>query len=170
MLTLLLLRHAKSSWEGRAKDFERPLAPRGERAAPGMGAYLVAQGLLPELILCSSATRTRQTLALVLPHLSGQPEVMVEDGLYLATSTALLSRLRRVGSGIVRVMMIGHNPGMHGLATMLSGSGEEKALKALGAKFPTAALAAITFAEGDWSQIAPASGRLTHFMTPKRLP
>ena len=96
MLTLSLLRHAKSSWEdGSLKDFERPLAKRGESAAPRMGAFMAERGLAPQLILCSPAVRARQTLDLVLPHLAGDPSVLYEDRLYLAAPSALLARLRR---------------------------------------------------------------------------
>src|SRR5262245_7918722 len=96
MLGLPLLRHAKSRWHAASLDgFARPLAPRGEAAAPRMGAYMAAHGINPQLILCSAAQRTRQTLALILPHLAGNPTVELEDGLYLATAPSLLARIRK---------------------------------------------------------------------------
>jgi phosphohistidine phosphatase len=165
MLSLMLLRHAKSSWDDPAlRDFDRPLAARGRVAAERMGAYMARQDIAPELILSSSAVRTRQTLALVLPRTE------FADGLYLAAPAALLSRLRKVGAAADAVMIVGHNPGMHSLAVTLSGNGDANSLKALAAKFPTAALAVITFDVRNWSRIAPATGRLAEFMTPKRLP
>jgi phosphohistidine phosphatase len=171
MLSLMLLRHAKSSWDDPAlRDFDRPLAARGRVAAERMGAYMARQDIAPELILSSSAVRTRQTLALVLPHLVGKPRTEFADGLYLAAPAALLSRLRKVGAAADAVMIVGHNPGMHSLAVTLSGNGDANSLKALAAKFPTAALAVITFDVRNWSRIAPATGRLAEFMTPKRLP
>ena len=171
MLSLLLLRHAKSSWKNSAlQDFERPLAPRGKRAAPRVGAYMAAQGLSPDLVLSSTAVRARQTLDLVLPHLSGAPRIEYEGGLYLATSADLLSRLRELKSAARAVMIVGHNPGMQGLAVSLAHAGDGKMRKELAAKFPTAALAVIGFKAPDWSKVAPATGTLTHFMAPKRLP
>jgi phosphohistidine phosphatase len=171
MLSLMLLRHAKSSWDDPArKDFDRPLTARGKLAAARMGAYMARQGLAPDLIVSSSAVRARQTLALVLPHLGDKPRTEFAEGLYLATPAALLSRLRKVGAAADSVMIVGHNPGMHSLAVTLSGSGDAGSLKALAAKFPTAALAVITFEARNWSRIGPATGRLAEFMTPKRLP
>ncbi len=170
MLSLLLLRHAKSRWDDPGlEDFDRPLAARGREAAVRMGAYMARQGLAPALILCSSAVRARQTLELVRPHLGGNPATQFADGLYLATPAALLQRLRKLGADVETVLLIGHNPGMHNLAVNLSGSGEKKSLEALAGKFPTAALAVLTFNEHEWSQIAAGGGRLCDFMTPKRL-
>jgi phosphohistidine phosphatase len=171
MLSLMLLRHAKSSWDDPSlKDFDRPLTARGKLAAERMGAYMARQGLAPDLIVSSSAVRARETLALVLPHLGDKPRTEFAEGLYLATPAALLSRLRKVGAAADGVMIVGHNPGMHSLAVTLSGSGDASSLKALAAKFPTAALAVITFEARNWSRIGPATGRLAEFMTPKRLP
>jgi phosphohistidine phosphatase len=170
MLTLCLLRHGKSSWDDASiQDFDRPLAPRGEEAAPRMGAYMAAQGIEPELILCSPAARARQTLALVLPKLAGQPSVEFEDGLYLASSSALLARIRKVRANTHRLMIVGHDPGMHGLAVELSGRGSTEDLNRLANKFPTAGLAVITFRLTQWSQVKPKAGRLDLFMAPRRL-
>jgi phosphohistidine phosphatase len=171
MLTLYLLRHAKSSWDDSSlQDFDRPLADRGEKAAARMGAYIESQGLVPELILCSSAARTRQTLDLILPLLSTKPSVEYETGLYLATSSQLLARIRKVGSAVRKLMLVGHDPGMHGLALDLSGTGRKDDLQRLASKFPTAGLAVITFDSRAWSKVQPASGHLQRFVTPKTLP
>ncbi|KAB2912050.1 MAG: histidine phosphatase family protein [Hyphomicrobiaceae bacterium] len=171
MLTLSLLRHAKSNWDDVGlKDFDRPLAKRGEAAAPRMGAYMAAHGLMPELILCSSAVRARQTLDLVLPSLADSPTITYEDGLYLASASALLARIRRIDAKVKHALVVGHDPGMHGLALELAGSGNAKMLEALATKFPTAGLAVITFNVQRWSQVKAGAGRLACFMTPKRLP
>jgi phosphohistidine phosphatase len=171
MLTLCLLRHAKSNWDDQGlKDFDRPLARRGEAAAPLMGAFMAAEGLAPELILCSPAVRTRQTLDLVLPHLAGGPTVVYEDAFYLAAASRLLARLHQVDAKVHSVMIVGHDPGMHGLALELAGSGEPALLQALAAKFPTAGLAVLTFEASDWRQVTAGAGHLQQFMTPKRLP
>jgi phosphohistidine phosphatase len=170
MLTLFLLRHAKSSWDdARVKDFDRPLAKRGRDAAPRMGAYMAERELIPELVLCSTAARARQTLELVLPSFSPAPAVLFEDGLYLAAAATLLTRLRKIEGGVGKVMIVGHDPGMHRLAVELSATGDPQELQALTAKFPTGGLAVISFQARDWAKIKPATGRLIGFMAPKRL-
>jgi phosphohistidine phosphatase len=170
MLTLSLLRHAKSNWDDPTlKDFDRPLAKRGENAAPRMGAYMEKQGLAPDLVLCSPAVRARQTLDLVLPHLAGGPTVVFEDNFYLAAPTIMLARVRKIDAKVRHVLIVGHDPGMQGLALELSGSGEVQALQALAAKFPTAGLAVIGFKARDWSKVGPGKGRLELFVSPKML-
>ena len=175
MLTLTMLRHAKSSWEEPLDDFDRPLAPRGEKAAPEIGAALAARGLHPDLILCSGAVRARETLTLVLEKLGRPaPEVIYDDALYMAAPRMLLRRLHGIGSAFQRdtprhVMLVGHNPGFEELALLLIGSGSAEDRARLAAKFPTAAAAVITFDVDGWAAIAPGTGRLEHFLTPKRL-
>jgi phosphohistidine phosphatase len=170
MLTLCLLRHAKSSWEDASmQDFDRPLARRGEEAAPRMGAYMAAEGIEPQLILCSPATRARQTLDLVLPKLAGDPSLEFEDGLYLASSSGLLARIRKVRANVKCLMLVGHDPGMHGLAVELAGQGRPEDLHRLANKFPTAGLAVITFGLAHWSQVKPKAGELATFTSPRRL-
>jgi phosphohistidine phosphatase len=170
MLTLSLLRHAKSSWDDASlEDFERPLAKRGESAAPRMGRFMAEQGLAPQLILCSPAVRARQTLDLVLPHLAGGPTVVYEDNFYLAAPSVLLARLRKVEGKVSHVMIVGHDPGMQGLAVELAGGGDAEALRALAAKFPTAGLAVIRFKARSWAKVGRDAGQLEHFMTPKML-
>jgi phosphohistidine phosphatase len=170
MVTLSLFRHAKSSWaESGLRDFERPLAPRGKEAAPKMGAFMESQGLVPDLVLCSPAARAMETLEHALPELAERPEIRYQEGLYHAGPHQMLQLLNDVDTRIGHVMLIGHNPGMHGLALRLAGSGEEDALQALRQKFPTAGLAVIEFEE-VWQQIAPGLGFLRLFMVPRRLP
>lgn len=171
MLTLSLLRHAKSSWdENSLDDFERPLNKRGEAAAPRMGSFMAQHGLAPDLVLCSSAVRARQTLDLVLPRLADRPQVVYEDDFYLAAPSVMLARLRKVDAKARHVMIVGHDPGMQGLALELAGDGEPKLLQALSTKFPTAGLAVIGFKSRMWSKVAPGTGRLALFATPKSLP
>lgn len=182
-LTLLLLRHAKSGWDNPdLDDIERPLAPRGVEAAPRMGAYIAAAGLKPDLVLCSTAERTRQTLSLMLPHLGEpQPEIDYAPALYLAAASELIERIRTIapppgGPGDPRsamprrVMLVGHNPGMHSAAMTLAGSGRRHDITALASKFPTAALAVLTFDSPRWRDVRPASGHLAAFVTPRTLP
>lgn len=170
MLTLSLLRHAKSDWCGPGMDdFDRPLAARGREAAPRMGAYMASAGLRPRLILCSQAVRTQQTLDLVRPFLGEAPEISIERGLYLASSAAMIARLQQVPASVPHVLMVGHDPGMHETALALAGTGAEGAMAALARKFPTAGLAVIAFDVASWDEIAPGRGRLVSFVTPRSL-
>lgn len=171
MLTVSLLRHAKSSWDDpNVQDFDRPLADRGRKDAPRMAAWMARNGVAPQLILSSPSVRTRQTLDLVLPALKGKPAVAYEDDLYLASAGTLLKRIRKVEAGVTHVMLVGHDPGMHSLAMELSGSGNPEELQALAVKFPTAGLAVIAFEARTWTGVRASKGRLVTFMSPKRLP
>ena len=158
---LFLLRHAKSSWDDpELRDHDRPLAPRGRRAAKLMAGHIRDEGIRPSLVLCSSAVRARQTLAGVAPD----GEVSVEQELYGASADDLLDRLRRVPDGVESVMLIGHNPAMQDLALTLAGGGAEQVER----KFPTGALATLSFA-GEWSELAPGGAELVAFVRPKQL-
>lgn len=171
MLKLSLLRHAKSSWDDpELEDFDRPLAKRGAKAAPKMGAFIAAEDLKPDLVLCSGAVRARATLALILPELGvPPPEVSFEDDLYLCVPAVMLDRLRKVKKSVHHVMIIGHNPGLHALALELTGDGDREAMAALATGFPTAALAVFTLKAESWSEIRSASGKLEQFITPRTL-
>ena len=170
MLTLSLLRHAKSSWKNPTlADRDRPLATRGETDAPVMGKAMAECGIDPDLVLCSSARRTRDTLALVLPELKVEPKVVYDDALYHATPAEMLDMLHAIQPGANRVMLVGHNPEIQSFALDLVGSGPKHYRDRLREKYPTAGLAVINFASGLWSSIAVNSGTLTLFLTPREL-
>jgi phosphohistidine phosphatase len=157
---LRLLRHAKSSWDDPAlADHDRPLAPRGRRAAERIGTHLRDEPVEIELVLCSSATRARQTLELVGPP----GEVRIESSLYGASVGQLLERVRRVPDEVDSVMLIGHNPAMEDLAWLLT-----EADSLAGEKFPTGALATLTFT-GSWRQLGPGTAGLESFVRPREL-
>jgi phosphohistidine phosphatase len=110
MKRLYLLRHAKSSWKDTSlPDHDRPLAGRGRRAAKAIARHMREQGIEPDLVLCSSARRARETLDRMEPAV-GTPAVRVEPDLYAASARALLERLRSVLDTVESVMLIGHNP------------------------------------------------------------
>jgi phosphohistidine phosphatase len=146
-------------------DDERPLAPRGRRDAKRIAKHLRRLGCEPELVLCSSAARTRETLELIRPAV-GHATVAVEDDLYAAASDDLLARIRRVPDAVASVMVIGHNPGLQQLALALATGGDE--LERLEAKFPTAALAALSI-EKAWSRLEPSDATLAAYVVPKQL-
>ena len=163
MKRLFLLRHAKSSWDDAdLADRDRPLAPRGRRAAGVMARHLRDEEISPSLVLCSPARRTRETLEAVDP--SG--EVRIEDELYGASEAELLERLRRVPEAIESVMLIGHNPAIQALALGLASRGER--LEDVERKFPTGALATLTV-PGAWTELGPDSAELAAFVKPKEL-
>jgi phosphohistidine phosphatase len=165
---LYLLRHAKSSWPAEdVPDRERSLAPRGRRAAGLIGAYLRRHGIEPDLVLCSPALRTRQTLELIEPSLGERAEVQVEDDLYGASAEQLLRRVRQLPDGSRAAMLVGHNPGLQDLALLLAHEGE--GLERLREKLPTGALAAIALPVAGWAQVRAGAGRLERFVEPRRL-
>ena len=165
MRQLFLLRHAKSSWDDPGlADHDRPLAPRGRRAAKLIARHLADEGIEPALVLCSSSVRTRETLDRL--GLADHVAVEVEPRLYAASESELLDRLREVNDDVESVMLIGHNPGIEELALALAGSGED--LDAVARKFPTAALATLEF-DGPWSDLGPGDAELTAFVKPKQL-
>lgn len=166
MHSLYLLRHAKSSWDDPTlADHDRPLAARGRRDAKLIAKHLRRAGGDPELVLCSAALRTRETLELLRPALAGAT-VMVEEELYGASSNDLLARVRLVPDPVASVLLIGHNPGLHELALSLATAGDE--LERLELKFPTAALATLALAT-TWSRLAPAGATLEAYVVPKQL-
>lgn len=171
MLTLSLMRHAKSNWgDLDLDDFDRALSSRGIKAAALMGSAINREGLAPALILCSGAVRTRATLALMLPELKGaHPHVVFDDRLYLALPETMLDIAVKAGRSYGHVMVLAHNPGLHALALSLIGRGDHKARSDLAAKFPTAALAMIAFDATSWRDVRPGKGALTHFITPRGL-
>lgn len=167
MLTLTLLRHAKSNRDDPdLDDVDRPLTRRGEKAVPRMGAYMAAHGIQPELIVCSSARRAHDTLTLLLPALGGAPRVEIEAGLYLASPAAILRRLAEVGETPKHVMVVGHNPGLHALALDLISQGRREDIAELGRNLPTAGLVVVNFNLKSWRLVRPALGTLRLFVRP----
>jgi phosphohistidine phosphatase len=170
MRQLMLLRHAKSSWDDPATaDRDRPLNGRGRRAVIVMRGAMRKLGLEPDLILVSSARRTLETLAALEPW-EDTPLVETLDSLYLAGANQLLASLHGVAETVRGVLVIGHNPGLHDLALALinPGSPASQASASLHAGFPTAALAEFSI-PGPWSSLGAGGGRLVRFLTPRAL-
>lgn len=172
MKHLYLLRHAKSSRDDPApSDYERPLAPRGTKAARAMAEAMAVRRLSPALTLCSAAARTRATWDLMAPALGDVP-THYEPGLYLASAKDLLQRLRLVPATTASVLVVGHNPGLHELALLLVAAEATRAgvgLSRLRAKFPTAALAVFAVPFAAWSGLVAASCPLDLFLRPADL-
>ena len=167
MKRIHILRHAKSSWKDPALvDHDRPLAGRGRRAATAIGKYLRAQHIDPDLVLCSTAVRARQTLARIEPAL-GQQEVKVERALYGAGAGALIARLRTLPAKCSSVLVIGHNPGLEDLVLELARPSAQR--DAVAVKFPTAALATLELDIDGWGELGPGGAELTAFVRPRDL-
>jgi phosphohistidine phosphatase len=170
---LLLLRHAKSSWDDpKLPDHDRPLSGRGRRAAIAMGHAMRDLGLAPEVILVSTARRTLQTLQALEPW-DDTPLTEHMDALYLADPVKLLAALHGVSETARSVLLIGHNPGLHELAILLVGphamTQANEMTRRLAARYPTGALAEFSIA-GPWSTLGEGGGRLTRFLMPRDLP
>lgn len=171
MKKILLLRHAKSAWDDAGlSDHERPLNGRGERAAEAMAEHIARKSPRPDLILCSTAIRTRQTLAPLVQRLAAPaPPIHLEKGLYLASEAALLVRLRAVPDQVGTVLLIGHNDGIWQLAEVLAGRGRPALIAALHAKFPTGMLATLSAPIEHWSDLAAGAAELLALVRPRDL-
>lgn len=170
MKTIYLLRHAKSSWdEPYLDDFERPLAPRGLKAAPRMGEYMAREGLIPQRVLCSGARRARETWELVAQSLDREIRVEFIPDIYHGSAGTLKRMIHQLPEEESSVLLVGHNPTFHHLALSLSGSGTDSALRQLQLKYPTGALAILDFQAQRWSGIRDSAGHLRDFIRPKSL-
>jgi len=172
MRQLLLLRHAKSTWDDASMpDRDRPLNARGRKSAAVMRQAMHDLGLAPDVVLVSTARRTMETLEALEPW-DDMPLVEPMDGLYLANPMQLTAALHGVAETVRSVLLIGHNPGLHDLAVHIAGpiamaSGSE-ATCALAAGFPTGSLAEFVVA-GSWWDLREGGGRLVRFLTPRML-
>ncbi|MBD8907428.1 SixA phosphatase family protein [Methylorubrum zatmanii] len=168
MRRLLLLRHAKSAYPTGVADLDRPLAPRGQEAAPLMGAYIAREGLRPDHAMVSPARRTQETWDLVRVEL---PDTGMETvpSLYEAPAGRILDAIRSAPAGVESLLVIGHNPGLGDLALRLVGDGPKGLQRDLREKFPTAALAVLDFATEGWEGIAYGEGKLLRFVRPRQL-
>lgn len=161
MKTLLLLRHAKSDWgDAGLRDFDRPLAKRGEKDAPRMGGVLTEKAVSPDLIVCSPAVRATQTMERFKDAASLDLPIEFEPNIYEASVGELMKIVRRLPDDKNTVLMIGHNPGFEALLWRLTGVAEH---------MPTAALACIELPVEKWEDVEDNQGKLVWFMTPKTL-
>ena len=168
---LLLLRHAKSAWPEMA-DSERPLNDRGRRDAPAMGRWLRDCEYIPDVVLCSTARRARDTWALLAGELDAEPAVRYEQRIYEATALSLLHLLREAGGDYRTVLLIGHNPGIAELAVGIAQLADGPATEPLDRareKFPTGAVAVLQF-KGEWADLIPGEARMIDFAVPRNVP
>jgi phosphohistidine phosphatase len=161
MKTLLLMRHAKSSWKDNGlRDFDRPLNQRGMKAAPAMGKLLRKRKIEPDLVLSSPAERARQTSQLVFEAAGLKTEVRFDERIYEASVARLLEIISQIDDEANVAMLVGHNPGFEELSEALTGEAHT---------FPTAALACIEVNVEKWNKIKAGVGRLEWLAKPKEL-
>ena len=159
--TLLLMRHAKSSWDNASlSDFDRPLAERGRRDAPRMARGLVALDSAPDLIVSSPAARARETIEAVVREGQLTAPLEFNAGIYDASSSELMRIVRRLPNEYRRVLMVGHNPGFEDLLARLTGER---------GRMPPASLACIEFHVDRWDDVEDGQGKLVWLLTPKQL-
>jgi phosphohistidine phosphatase len=168
MKTLTLLRHAKSGWDDPvARDFDRPLNPKGQRAAVMMGRYLKAEGLAFDHVLASPAVRVVETLAQVATGYGSDLAPHWDQRLYLASAASLLDLVHALPAGADTVLFSGHNPGLEELVLLLSG---DNALRdSVEKKYPTASLAEMRFEVAGWADVKAGKGELVRFTRPRDL-
>ncbi len=168
---LTILRHAKSGWDDPvARDFDRPLNKRGEKAARLMGRWMRDNGLSFDHVIASPAVRVIETLDRVAGGYGQRIEATWERRVYLASSATLMDVLRELGDTPVSVLMVGHNPGLEDLVLDLVPGDTGGALRAsVYEKYPTAAIAEIELGIASWSEIERGTGVLTRFIRPRDL-
>lgn len=171
MRRLMLLRHAKTETDAPSgRDFDRRLDERGQLDASLMGDWLHRHPPLPDLICVSTAVRARQTWDLAAAAFGAQPPVAFVEELYGAGPAELLAVIRSAAvQDPQRLMLVGHNPGLHEAALALADRGDAAARRAIADNLPTGGIVAIDFAVDDWSDVAFRSGELTLFVSPQLL-
>lgn len=170
MKRLLLLRHAKSSWDDESlDDHERPLIERGVQAAKRVGQHLVERQITIDLMVSSTAKRAAETAQLLRGELPLPPLVEHDKGLYLCGTTAMLAHIRRLPDDAGTAMIIAHNPDLQSMTRQLARSGDPDRLWKVGEKFPTAACAVLTFPGESWTEVGPRTGHLDELVIPREL-
>ncbi|CAM5631002.1 SixA phosphatase family protein [Streptomyces hirsutus] len=164
---LVVLRHAKSAWPEGVPDRDRPLAARGERDAPAAGRAIADTVGPPGLALCSTAVRARRTWELAAAEWDTPPPVRYESRLYAAGVPALLAVVREAPAEVGTLLLIGHNPGLADLVLTLAGDGADDTLDRVRTKFPTSAVAVLSWRGADWSDLAPGAALLTAMTVPR---
>lgn len=173
MKRLLVFRHAKAGPHDEKHDKERALIERGRNDAAAMGAAMRERGYVPDLVLCSSATRTRETWENASSRIGGHPRVEYLDALYDASEAAILKCIRAVKDEAPIMAYIGHNPGLERFARAMAAkpndAAEKRRAELMAEKFPTSAVAVLDFEAENWAKIEKASGVLCDFLTPSTL-
>jgi phosphohistidine phosphatase len=167
--TLIILRHGQARNAGPSEhDHSRKLTPRGREEAMWAGEALADRNIIPDYILCSTATRTRETLAEAQPSFPEKPRVNYSEKIYNASENELLNQISAISENVGRLMVVGHNPGLYQLALDLAKEGDKQMHNNLQMEFPTCSLVVINF-EGAWQDIAHSHSKLALFLTPEKI-
>lgn len=170
MKTLTLLRHAKSGWDDPvARDFDRPLNPKGRRAAQLVGRHLKSEGLAFDRVLASPAQRVVETIAEIEAGYGAPLSPVWDKRAYLASAATLLDLVRETAPDVARLLVIGHNPGLEDLVLLLAPDQPGALRDSVEEKYPTASVAELTFDVADWPALAPGGATLTRFVRPRDL-
>ena len=162
---IVLFRHAKADWP-QVSDHERPLAERGRKDAPVAGRKLADSGIALDLALCSTAARTRETWKLAVSELPDRPRTVYEERIYEASPGELIAVLNETPDDVRNAVLIGHNPGVHGLAEVLTGGDESDAAHRMSrGGFPTAAFAVLSYT-GSWKSLEPGTATVLDYWSP----
>ena len=168
MKRLAILRHAKSSWDDPAlDDFNRPLNDRGWKAARRLGRELKQRGLKFDLVLSSTAARTRETIDGVQEHYAFDAPITFEQQLYGASAETLLTMVRRLSEAVTAPLIVGHNPGLEQLIRELTHDDSRGFRERVAGKFPAGALAIIELPAKRWAQVEPGSGEIVELILAK---
>lgn len=163
---IVLFRHAKADWP-QVTDHERPLSERGRKDAPVAGRRLTDTGIPVDLALCSTSTRTRETWKLAVQELPQRPKTVYEERIYEASPGELIALLNESPDDVHNIVLIGHNPGIQGLADILSGGSDGDAGERMRRRgFPAAAFAVLSF-DGSWKALEPGAATLTDYWAPE---
>jgi phosphohistidine phosphatase len=154
---LVVVRHAKSAWPDDVPDAERPLNVRGRRDAPAAGRWIRDRAGRVDAVVCSPATRTRQTWRLIAPELDGPPDPILDDRVYAATVETLLAVVREIPDDVGSALLVGHNPGVAELVAVLTGERLEMKTSAI----------AVLGLTGAWADAAPGRATLVDHATPR---
>jgi phosphohistidine phosphatase len=154
---LVVVRHAKSAWPDEVPDAERPLNPRGRRDAPAAGRWIRGRVGRIDAVVCSPATRARQTWGLIAPELAGPPDPILDDRVYAATVETLLAVVREIPDDVGSALLVGHNPGVAELVAVLTGERPEMKTSAI----------AVLGLTGSWADTAPGRATLADHATPR---
>lgn len=165
---LHLLRHTKSDWaEPGRPDWDRPLAPRGKRAASSIADRLRDRGVAPQLVVCSPARRCRETLERLAPGLPADVAVVFDDRLYHGDVEELVELVHEIPDAVGTVLVVGHNPALQRATLRLAGEGDPATLAGIRKKLPTGALVTLELADDNWATLGPGTARLVRLMTPR---
>lgn len=170
MKKVILLRHAKSSWDDPGvEDHDRPLNKRGRVSAPLISRWLSQRRHLPEMVLCSSSARTRETVSRMRDAMPDLPQPVVERELYHASPCVMRDRLAKLPRDCDTVMLVGHNPGLGSLVRKMSDGKENRRCRRAYEHFPTGAAAVLELDVDDWSKVDFNQARFVDFAVPREL-